>query len=135
MCDDYASHLRVTTVSNKTETKVFKIIYFRQPDKNKITSNSAQGGKTCFLENGQCVRDNKIHFEIPPNVMSKLEEVKKIAVQLHKQLKSNILAWDIIFTCEDYYFLEANYGGGVCLKDVTNAECMGDYFKFMFSDL
>lgn len=134
MCDGHASHLRITTVSNKTDTKIFEIKYYKQPNKNKITSNRAQGGEKCSVENKNCTKDNKILFEMPQNVMSKLEEVKEIAIKLHKQLESHVFSWDIIFTCDNYYFLEANINSPICYA-ITSSECMEDYINFMFSDL
>lgn len=135
MCDDVASHLRVVTVSNKTETKIFHIRYFRQKYKNRIASNKKQGGEMCIVEDIYCKdRNNLILFKMPKNITFKLNNIKNDAIKLHKKLKSQVIAWDIVFTCDNYYFLEGNIGFDFCNK-YYNHMCIQDYVDFMFSDL
>lgn len=136
MCDDVASHLRVVTVSNKYETKIFHMKYYKQRYKNRIASNVAHGGKKCLIEKNYCKNKNNTEIlKMPDYIMSQIDEVKSNAIKLHKKLKSPIIAWDIAFSCDKYYFLEGNIGFSFCKKDIHNHKCLQDYIDFMFSDL
>lgn len=136
MCDDIASHLRIVTVSNKTETKIFHMKYYKQRYKNRIASNVSHGGKKCLIEKNYCKNKNNTEIlKMPNHIMSQIDEVKSNAIKLHKKLKSPIIAWDIAFSCDKYYFLEGNIGFGFCKKDIHNYKCLQDYIDFMYGDL
>lgn len=132
MCENNnSSHFRVITVNNGKKIKVFNNLYFVSKSKNFLASNVSNQNNQYNIINSHCVIGDKIYFKLPDNVISKLHEIQNIAINLHKQLNIKLLSWDIVFTCDNYYFLEGNTCSPPCINDISKPKCLEKYKKFM----
>lgn len=130
-----SSHLRVITVNNGEKLKVFNNTYFISKNKNSIASNISNQNIQYKIINSHCVIGDKIYFKLPDIVDSKLHEIQNIAINLHKQLNIKLISWDIVFTCDNYYFLEGNIGSAPCSTNISKPQCLETYKKFMYKRL
>jgi len=103
-CSGHAEHIRIITrtIQKPSDNPIVDVVHFSQKkgDSGKISSNFHQGGQACFLKRQPC--------HLPSNISDKLDKVKEIAVMLQSKTDIYSVAWDIVFDCQNYYFLEGN---------------------------
>ena len=133
MCENNnSSHLRVITVNNGEKLKVFNNIYYTSKSKNSLASNASIQDNQYNIINSHCVIGDKIYFKLPDIVDSKLLEIQNIAINLHKQFNIKLISWDIVFTCDNYYFLEGNIDSPPCTSNISKPQCLEKYKKFIY---
>ena len=131
-CNKHVDHVRVITVKKENKVIVFNSRYHYQKDKNNISSNTHQNAELCYIKNGNCVVDNTNLFKLPKNISERLEIVEKDCIKLHEELDTHSIGWDIVFSCDEYYFLEGNVGVPVCYGDDSYYDCIDKFLKLAF---
>jgi hypothetical protein len=115
-----ARHFRINTIILNNESSVFSIDERKQPDKNKIASNHANGGKITFCKNNICNFLSTVEQSYISDICNKLNK-------LHFNEFSNapLIGWDVCLTCKGPYVFEGNLGADI---EKYNYE---EYMKFM----
>ena len=131
-CNKHIDHVRIITVKKDNKVIIFNSRYHYQKDKNNISSNTHQDGKLCYIDKNKCIIDKKSLFNIPQNINERLELVEKDCIKLHEKLDTHSIGWDIVFSCDNYYFLEGNVGVPVCYGDNSYYECIDKFLEVAF---
>jgi hypothetical protein len=100
--DKKPRHIRLHSIYNEKENDVYSLTFLIFDGKEKkIMSNFHQGGivTDCF--------DLKCE-DLSKEEKSKIIEVTKKLLLLHKKIKRSMIGWDIILACDNAYVLEGN---------------------------
>lgn len=118
-------HIRIYSVLTNNEIEYITFSIFNG-NKNSVASNYHQGGNIVYCFELLCK-------ELTDDEKNKLKYIGDKLKKLHKNIKKDLIGWDIILACNSVYVLEGNVCPGTRFLDEKTNERYNKLYENVYS--
>lgn len=118
-------HIRIYSVSTNNGIQYITFSIFNGK-KNSVASNYHQGGSIVYCFELLCK-------ELSDDEKNKLKDIGEKLKKLHKNIKKDLIGWDIILACDSAYVLEGNVCPGTRFLDEKTNQRYNELYEHVYS--
>ena len=118
-------HIRIYSVKTNNDIEYITFSIFNGK-KNSVASNYHQGGSIVYCFELLCK-------ELSHDEKNKLKDIGEKLKKLHKNIKKDLIGWDIILACDSAYVLEGNVCPGTRFLDEKTNERYYELYENVYS--